>query len=480
MYIAAGLTAVVCLVLLVVSRKEKTKQAGVLKPFYKMATFLYRHMNVGKLSLFADKQVEKDLLRLHPEENREEVCAEYYVKKIALSLCICVAASFLGVIISTNAKKAQVLEGTDGTGGVKRGSYLEEPREIMVQALGEEHLFHVTVEEQKLTKEEAENIYQTFWEELQQEILGENLSLGEVRNDLKLVDALEGYPFLVEWESEMPDLLNSYGEIQDIDMQETVLLKVFVTYEDMEWQEEIEACLMPELLSAEELKSKELQEMLDLSEKESREEPIWKLPETYQGTKLIWKQVIKDDSLLLWAGMLLLAVLVYFLSDKDLHNTLEKRKEQMKREYPEIVQKLVLYMGAGMTIRRAFQKIAGDYEQGKMQGGRSLPIYEEMLYACRELQTGISEGAAYEHFGKRTGLQEYIRLCTLLQQNLKKGTSTLLSRLREEADKAVAEKVQGSRRHGEEAATKLLLPMVMMLLVVMIIIMIPAFSSTIT
>ena len=84
---------------------------------------------------------------------------------------------------------------------------------------------------------------------------------------------------------------------------------------------------------------------------------------------------------------------------------------------------------------------------------------------------------AYEHFGRRTGLQEYIRLSMLLNQNLKKGNSTLLSRLREEADKVLGERLRNSKRLGEEAGTKLLFPMVAMLAVVMIIIMVPAFGS---
>jgi hypothetical protein len=71
-----------------------------------------------------------------------------------------------------------------------------------------------------------------------------------------------------------------------------------------------------------------------------------------------------------------------------------------------------------------------------------------------------------------------VRLCTLLQQNLKKGNAAILDRLREEADRASRERLQNSRKLGEEASTKLLIPMVLMLLVIMIIIIIPAFSST--
>lgn len=475
MYIAAGVVMAGCLFLLVVSRKEKTEQKGILRIFYQMAWWVYRRAYIRKLSIFADRQVAKDLVRLHPQKNREELCAEYYVKKIAMTLCICVAGTFLGVILSINAQKSQVLKEGEG---IPRNSYLEEAQEIRLQTALEKQPFSVTVEKEKLTEEEAEILYQSFWQEVQQKILGNNLSLEEVREDLQLIDVLEGYPFFIKWESDMPDFINSLGEIQETEEKTSVLLCAVITYEDMEWREEIEIHLQPKVLSAEELRRKELQKLLELSEQESRAEAIWKLPDTYQGEKLVWKQVIEDDSLLLWGGMLLVAVAIYFLSDKDLHDTLEKRKEQMKRDYPDIVQKLVLYMGAGMTIRGTFQKMAVDYEHDRSQGGRIRPTYEEMLYVCRELQTGISEAAAYEHFGKRTGLQEYIRLCTLLQQNLKKGNSTLLLRLREEADRAVLEKVQAGRRKGEEAATKLLLPMVMMLLVVMVIIMVPAFSST--
>ena len=222
---------------------------------------------------------------------------------------------------------------------------------------------------------------------------------------------------------------------------------------------------------------KEMEEALAVSERESRGQEEWKLPDSFQGTQILWSQRVTDYGPLLWSGALVTAVLIFFLADKDMHDKLEAKRMRMKRAYPDVVQKLVLYMGAGLTVRGAFQRIAGSYEQEKRAGKAERPIYEEILYTCRELQAGVSEGAAYEHFGKRTGLQEYIRLSTLLMQNLKKGNSTLLQRLKEEADKAGIEQLQNSRRLGEEASTKLLLPMVMMLLVVMLMIMIPAFSS---
>ena len=186
---------------------------------------------------------------------------------------------------------------------------------------------------------------------------------------------------------------------------------------------------------------------------------------------------MEDNSLVLWAGAFVVSIVVYILGDKDLHGELEKQREYMKREYPDIVHKMALYIGAGMTIQGAFQKIAAEYEQQKAVGKIRSPAYEEMLYTCRELRAGVSENDAYIRFGKRTGLQEYIRFSTLLTQNLKKGSNSLLSRLQEEADRALAERIQMGRKLGEEASTKLLLPMVLMLLVVMVMVMLPAFGS---
>ena len=153
---------------------------------------------------------------------------------------------------------------------------------------------------------------------------------------------------------------------------------------------------------------------------------------------------------------------VFFLMDKDLEDQVKKRREWLQLGYPDLVHGLALYLVSGMTIRAAF--------------GRLGKTNELAAYAFREMQAGVSEQTAYEHFGKRAGPREYVKLSTLLCQNLKKGSGTLLSRLEEEAILAADGRIQSGKRLGEEAETKLLIPMVMLLSMVMLMIMIPAFS----
>lgn len=180
-----------------------------------------------------------------------------------------------------------------------------------------------------------------------------------------------------------------------------------------------------------------------------------------------------------------LAVGVYFALDRDLQKQIQSRKNRLLSEYPEFVSRLVLLLSAGMTMRSAMYQIAGDYDGTKTackttgggQGGKNVQIYEEIVYTCHELDSGIPEAAAYYHLGRRCGEQHYVRLCMLLSQNLKKGTAGLLSLLKAESADAFEERKRNARRLGEEAGTKLLLPMMIMLLIVMLIIMVPAFMS---
>lgn len=167
-------------------------------------------------------------------------------------------------------------------------------------------------------------------------------------------------------------------------------------------------------------------------------------------------------------------VAVFFLQDKDLEQKNEDRKKEMRKEYPGIVNRMSLYMEAGMTIRGAFLRIGREYGTGKR---RDNPIATELAIACNELQAGVSEALVYEAFGRRTGMQEYTRFCTILSQSLKKGSVEICTRLRQEGERATEAGLQFQKKRGEEAETKLLFPMVIMMGIVMLLVMVPAFSG---
>lgn len=74
-------------------------------------------------------------------------------------------------------------------------------------------------------------------------------------------------------------------------------------------------------------------------------------------------------------------------------------------------------------------------------------------------------------------MQAYIKLSTLLSQNLRKGSNELMKMLHQEVAEAFEQRKNLAKKLGEEAGTKLLVPMMIMLCVVMVIIMVPAYFS---
>ena len=141
-----------------------------------------------------------------------------------------------------------------------------------------------------------------------------------------------------------------------------------------------------------------------------------------------------------------------------------------------MISKFALFLGAGMTVRSAWYRIAGEYELQKEDTGRRA-VYEEMIYTMHEIKGGASEGECYEHFGERCQLPIYRKFGALLSQNLKKGTKGLNLLLKQEAANAFEERKTLAKRLGEEAGTKLLIPMFLMLAVVLVIVVVPAFLS---
>lgn len=442
----------------------------------KAAMFLYKKACILKLPVFRGKRIEADLALLHPGERVECVKTDYYVRKISMCLGILAAGAFLGLAAKISAdKKAFVGE----AGIIRRGSYAEGEKKVALEAdAGEGKMrFEISVLPKTLTPEETEELAAAFFEKIELLILNGNQDAGHITSDLNLEKEYEGFPFEVEWESGREVIVDRSGRVQEVKEPVQVSLRATLKYQDFSKTEELDVTVVPVCLMPEEQDYLEMQECLVAGEAGSRGEEGWSLPGEWKGKEIHWSLAAGDYSLFIWAATPAVALLIYLSSDRDLRKELEKKHSSLSREYPELVHKLALYVGAGMTIRGAFQKIGGDYEKRVEKGQAARPGYREVLYTCRELQTGVAEGAAYEHFGRRTGLREYIRLSTLLGQNLKRGNRTLLERLREEAEKSSEESLLRARKLGEEAGTRLLIPMVLMLAIVMVMIMVPAFGS---
>ncbi len=401
-------------------------------------------------------------------------------KEIRKRQILCLLASFAVFLAVWTADGGQGLK----DGAIHRGDYGEEETEyeVLVTGLAEQEIpVTVTISSRKRQKEEAEEIRRQWVKNLPEEILQGNRSLNEVRTDLNLITYDSGKNLKLEWESEDPELLDSFGKVYNEELPEhgkQTMLDLTISDDTGADFFQIPVTVLPPYLSDAEKKQKDFLKTVEELDRTTREEEWLKLPGSFDGTPLTYRVKRDHSSLLILAAGVVMAIL-YGFEDKIRQKEKDKeRKKQLALEYSEIVSKLQIYLGAGMTVRSAWERMARDYENRSAKQSEIVnPAYEEVVRVCKDLQSGVSEPEAYRQFGRRCGLRPYMKLASLLEQNRKTGLKNLRYLLDEEVASAFEERRNLAKRQGEEAGTKLLLPLFFMLGIVMVIVAVPAFLS---
>ena len=257
-----------------------------------------------------------------------------------------------------------------------------------------------------------------------------------------------------------------------VDGEEPVSMYIQVPEKELEEQEEPK---QDKKLTREEQAQKDLAEAVTRYNEHQNDPDYYYLPDKLDGKKIQWESPADTSGMLLTGLFLVAAMAILVMKGREEQVQLQKRYEELLMDYPGLIMKFTLLVQAGMTVRKAFQKISLDYSRKKKSKPR--PAYDEIQIVCYEMESGVSESEAYRRFGERCGQAKYKTFATLLIQNLQKGSRQMADMLERESMEAWEERKRKARVLGEAAATKLLVPMIMMLMVVMAIVMIPAFLS---
>lgn len=350
-------------------------------------------------------------------------------------------------------------------------------QELMVDGILEKPApITVSVGERQYEEESAKEALEAAADSLADRILGENPSLREVRSSLILPSWLEEYGISVEWESDDQELLESDGTVHcQNSPPEGKEVALTATLEAGAYADTyvFSVRILPRALTEEEQRMEEFRQILKQMDEGQASSQSLVLPEQYQGKTLRY-QVPKENTFLLFpcAGVLAAGLLPLQKKQKE-KEQMRKRERQMMMDYPDIVSKLVVFSGAGLPIRKAWERIVREYEMK----GEPRAAYEEMAAAYHRMERGMPEFKAYMEFGSRCRCLPYRKLSGLLEQNIRNGSEGLRGVLEAEMENAFEQQKNLARRMGEEASTKLLLPLMMMLLIVMVMVTVPAFLS---
>lgn len=397
-----------------------------------------------------------------------------YLKQIfsdKLKYWLIVIAGFILFILCST-----FLNNTKLSGYIERPYVDEDDTEVKIEVEGlleGSQKIEIPVSKRVYTNEEVKEAMKKGMDEILKILPGENTSLQNITTDLNPVSELSDLGLSLKWDFGDGDIVDIKGKVENENLSESVDIDIGVTlsYESYEESYVIPARVMPKPLTADESLIKRFKDYISVADKKSAGESGFYLPESFEGKKLVYHLEDSMNFHLIWIMGIIVAILLYLREKNNDRQKLEKKKRELLKDYPDIVSKLIVFIGAGLSVRQSWEGIVKDYES---ENKEKRYAYEEMAKSLARLKTGTQENVVYKEFGRSCLLRQYMKLASLLEQNRKSGISTLSTLLGMESQSAWEERLNLAKREGEELNTKLLLPLFMMLLIVMMMIIVPA------
>lgn len=335
------------------------------------------------------------------------------------------------------------------------------------------------VAERKFTEKECQDIEKKADAYIKETLRGENTSLDQVVSPLCFPDTVPGTEIRICWQRE-EKYVDEKGNILCAMLPKEgaeIVVSAVASWNNWEKEYYFRVFLMKsELPLTEELRSEIRASVETAVISQSTEQQIH-LPKTVSGRKVRYVNLQKPKNFSPVYAMIGMIILLPFFWKRKQKEAMEHREEELELDYPELVNKIMLLLSAGLTVRGSFERIDLQYRLKRKEGGNRRYVYEEVCVCCQEMKNGMTEAKAIENFGKRCRQMSYLRLASLLNQNIRKGAEGLTQLLETEAMEAFEKRKEAVKQMGEKAGTKLLFPMILMLGIVMAIIIIPAFMT---
>lgn len=390
-------------------------------------------------------------------------------KKLLLTACV-------GGVLSVIWLAASLISRDPLTSLIRPENGKGDRKEKLEVWIGEEpYSMEVTVRERPKTEAETAEELQKAEDGMELLFLGENQDLEHITEKVNMPSVYPGTDIAIQWYLNSWEYISVDGTVKNegFTRAEQVEVTAVLSLEDqtVSWDRTAWVCPL------ENPDDKALIRILSWKMEDTQKEDTEtvELPEQAAGKSIIWYPE-KDHTWLMLAALTACAVCAMMLGQqKEEEKALAEREKRMKLAYPDIVSRLGLYMGAGISSRKAWERIATGYRN--RTSGPVNEAYEEMCTTLYEMQNGVPESIAYEKFGARCRLPSYLKLGALLSQNLRKGTRNLSALLEEESREAFENRKAYAKKLGEECESRLLFPMLLMLLTILVMVMYPAVTS---
>ena len=404
-----------------------SKKEHPLLLLYPVSSYLFDKLKLQ--DLFRNHNTSKVLESLNVGEDKNLHIRLHWCKKCSCILSLIFLISLFSLFNELSlSKKGELIDGN----AIKRPTYGEGDKKVHLQVEvkdKEEEIrdeLDVNVDERRYDSETMMKALEEARDYIDAHVLGKNESFMNVTKPIVLIEKIPETSIKIKWKLDDKNIIDSKGNLKNDNIPkegELVQITAQIQYYDTVEYYPITLMVKPKVISKEEKIIKELTEAIESKSKDSLTSKKQILPRDIDGKSIHYsEQDRKGSEKIFFAGIILMGM-IYFLFDQELLNQYKKRETQVLIDYPEIINKFVLLLGAGMTMKNAWGKITTEYVSKRKSGDKDKRYaYEEMMITYNEISNGVMETKAYEDYGRRMEVLPYLRFSSLISQNLKKGT----------------------------------------------------------
>lgn len=426
-----------------------------------------------------EKSTGEYIKKIYPRENTEEMSSLIWKKRLlCMGVMLALVMFSAGYALLSQPEKSGLSGGRFLTRGEEDGAVEFTVIGTTAKSTWKKKM-SLTVKQRQFSPKEKQQLLKQTEQYIAKTLPGENESLETVYTPLRLVRSVPDTGITLSWTVDDTYLKES-GEIKrGMAPAEGVRTELMADAVWKNWKHTFyfQVHLYEKQLSEEETAKQSVKDAIKKEMKKQAAKEVVELPARVGDTALRYEMdgEKRDFSFLYLSlfAVFFVPALWYRKQKKEL----EDRETQLFLDHPALVNRVMLLLGAGLTVRRVIERLADEYEQSRKKGGEIRYVYEEICVMAQEIRDGVSESRAVERFGRRCGLLPYLRFASVITQNLKKGAEGILDILERESMDALEKRKARVLQLGELAGTKLLFPMIIMLGVVMAILMVPAFMT---
>lgn len=167
-------------------------------------------------------------------------------------------------------------------------------------------------------------------------------------------------------------------------------------------------------------------------------------------------------------GLFFLVLVLVYAQYDEIKDKLNKRRQAISRQFPNVVSKLALLVTSGMIMSKAWEETANS---------QNSELYLEMRKTAEELNNLVTPEVAYTNFIDRCNTKETAKLASAIIQNLSKGNAEIGKLLKTMASEAWEERQHTAKKDGEKANSLLMIPTMLLFISILIMIIMPAMTS---